>query len=109
MVLGSCREKTPPETGNRKRVQGASTTIDSAYIGSQAQGTLATGSADLCIGCLKHLESTAVRGKRDLSPASGPQVEQYQGASSCETMWCASSRARRLLLADLRSSNWRAG
>src|SRR5580700_4404613 len=60
---------------------------------------------------LRHLKACeSLRcGKRNLSPATGPQVAQYQDASSCKRGWCASSRVWRLLLADLRASNWRAG
>src|SRR5580700_10974952 len=60
---------------------------------------------------LRHLKACeSLRcGKRNLSPATGPQVVQYQGASSCKTGWCASGQVWRLLLADLRASNWRAG
>jgi hypothetical protein len=44
-----------------------------------------------------------------LSPANGLQVAQYQAASSCKTMWCASTRAWQLLLAAPQASNWRVG
>src|SRR6266581_2919738 len=44
-----------------------------------------------------------------VSPANGLQAAQYQGASSCKTVSCVSSRVWQLHLVDLRASNWRAG
>ena len=58
---------------------------------------------------LKRTKSTAGLRRRKFNPANGPQVAQYQGASSCETAWFASSRVSQPLLADPRASNWRAG
>src|SRR5215469_582308 len=79
-------EKTPQKWATEKGFKGqAQLSVVRISVPRHKALSRPERSADLCIGCLKHLKSAAARGKRDLSPDSGPQVEQYQSASSYET------------------------
>ena len=79
-------QKWETEKGFKGQARQAQLSVVRISVPTQKALSRLARSADLCIGFLKHLKSTAARGKRDLSPDSGPQVEQYQSASSCETL-----------------------
>jgi hypothetical protein len=56
----------------------------------------------------QHEWGTEVHSGLRFSPANDLLVAQYRGASTCETVWCASGQVWQLRLADLRASSWSA-